>query len=67
MTAFEKNLPASRVAIRDLLGVTTQAMHQFVQQGWFPLERAKVIAGTYDVPLRDLVRPDIREAMNDFG
>ncbi len=63
MTAFEKNLPAARAELAKLLGVTAQAMHQFVKQGWFPLDRAKAIAAAYDVPLAPLVRPDIREVM----
>lgn len=64
MTKFEADLPAPRAELATLLAVTPQAIHQFIRQGWFPLDRAKTIATRYDVPLRGLVRPDVREAID---
>jgi hypothetical protein len=50
-------------ALADVLGITYQAVAKFEQQGYLPLARAKVVASRYSIPLRDLVRKDIREAM----
>ena len=51
-------------ALADVLGITYQAVAKFETQGWLPLARAKVVASRYPtIPLRDLVRADIREAM----
>lgn len=43
--------------------LTVPAIYRFRRKGWFPLERAKVVAEKYDLPLSDLVRADIREAL----
>jgi len=43
--------------------ITTEAIYRFRRKGWFPVARARVIADTYDLPLHDLVRDDIREAL----
>jgi hypothetical protein len=50
-------------AVADLLGLTSEAIYKFRRQGWFPLERAKVVSATYELPLADLVRDDIRGAL----
>jgi hypothetical protein len=50
-------------ALADVLGVTYQAVAKFEQKGYLPLARAKVVSARYDIPLRELVRSDIREAM----
>lgn len=50
-------------AIAELLGVTEQAINNFSRKGWFPLERARQVADVYGLPLADLVRPDIRQAL----
>ena len=43
--------------------ISVEAIYKFRRQGWFPLERARRIAEVYDLPLADLVRNDIREAL----
>lgn len=43
--------------------ITVPAIYKFRRQGWFPMDRAKVVAERLDLPLADLVRNDIREAL----
>jgi hypothetical protein len=43
--------------------ITVPAIYKFRRQGWFPIDRAKIISEKYDIPLSDLVRGDIREAL----
>lgn len=50
--------------LADAWQVSYQAIDKFDRQGFFPLDRAKLAAARYDVPLRELVRADIREAMD---
>lgn len=45
-------------------GVSMQALYAWQRQGYFPLERAKEVAERYGLPLRELVPPDVREAMD---
>lgn len=51
-------------ALADRLGITYQAVAKFERQGWLPLTRARVVADLYSIPLAELVRPDIRDALN---
>lgn len=44
--------------------VKVQALDGFRRKGYFPLDRAKAVAERYGLPLRELVRPDIRAAMD---
>lgn len=44
--------------------VTYQAIDKFDRQGFFPLDRAQRAAADFDIPLRDLVRADLRAAMD---
>ncbi len=48
------------------LTCTFQAVYQWEKAGWMPLARAKQVLELYPdtVPLRDLVRADLREAMS---
>lgn len=43
--------------------LTVPAIYRFRRKGWFPLERARIVAERYDLSLHDLVRDDIREAL----
>jgi hypothetical protein len=43
--------------------ISVPAIYKFRRQGWFPFDRAKVVAQAYGLPLADLVRADIREAL----
>lgn len=51
-------------ALAELWGVSPMAVSKFKQQGYLPLDRAKDAAERFDIPLRDLVAPNIREAMD---
>ena len=64
-TALEKagGGPDAYKTIAALLEVTVPAIYRFRRKGWFPLDRAKVVSEKYDIPLADLVRNDIREAL----
>lgn len=45
--------------------ITYFAIHKFEKQGYFPLDRAKDAHARWpDIPLKDMVRQDIREAMD---
>lgn len=54
------------VALSREWGVTYTAINTFERQGYLPLERAKaaVLKWPEAAALRDLVRPDIRAAMD---
>ena len=60
----ENPLISGKQALANAWGVTYQAVDKFDRQGWFPLDRAKRAEADYGIPLRELVRPDIREAMD---
>lgn len=52
-------------ALGRLWGITYFAIHKFERQGYFPLERAKDAHSRWpDIPLRDMVRADIKAAMD---
>lgn len=66
--ALEKaggGIDAACKAIADLFNppISAEAIYKFRRQGWFPLERAKIVSERYDIPLADLVRGDIAEAL----
>lgn len=46
--------------IADVLGVTRPFVSKCVKRGWFPINRAKVLADKYNLPLADLVQPRLR-------
>lgn len=54
------------MALARLWNVTYTAINTFERQGYLPLERAKDAIARWPgvAELRDLVRPDIREAMD---
>ena len=54
------------IALSKLWGVTYTAINTFERQGYLPLARAKDAVERWPeaAPLRDLVRPDIRAAMD---
>lgn len=64
--AVDKVIEAAggRAALAEFFDVKLQAIHGFRQKGWLPLDRAKAAAERYGLPLRDLVRKDVREAMD---
>lgn len=55
----EKRVPpiSDRVELASRLGVTGQAIHNFVKQGWLPRDRAAAVHEMYGVPLAELVKP----------
>lgn len=54
------------VALAKLWGLTYTAINTFERQGYMPLARAKDAVARWPeaATLRELVRPDIREAMD---
>jgi hypothetical protein len=54
----------SGAKLAERWGVSPMAITKFKQQGWFPLDRAKIAAEQFNIPLRDLVAPNIRDAMD---
>jgi DNA-binding transcriptional regulator YdaS (Cro superfamily) len=65
-TGIERAIVAAggTVALATLLGVTSPAISKFHAQGWVPISRARAIHAMYpDIPLRDLVRPDIADIL----
>jgi hypothetical protein len=53
----------SRAKLAERWSISVQAIHEFVQKGYLPIDRAKDAAVWSGVPLRELVRPDIRKVM----
>lgn len=52
-------------AIADLFGVNVQFIYAAARKkGYLPLERARIVSDTYGIPLADLVKADIRAALN---
>jgi hypothetical protein len=50
--------------LSEILDVSPMAVSRFRKQGYFPLPRAKTVSELYGIPLRELVAPDIRAAMD---
>lgn len=50
-------------ALAELWNIEPMAVSKFRRQGYFPLPRAKDASERFDIPLIDLVAPDIRDAM----
>lgn len=53
----------SQAALGDQIKTSKQFVGKAVQQGWLPLEKAKIVHDLYGIPLVDLVRDDIADAM----
>lgn len=54
----------SRIPLADKLGVSPQAVHEWLHRGWMPLDRAKQVSDWFGIPLRELVKDDIAAAMD---
>jgi hypothetical protein len=52
------------LALAEFFAVKPQAISGFRKKGWLPLDRAKAAAERFGLPIRDLVRGDVREAMD---
>lgn len=53
------------LAIATLLGVKIQFLYAAAnKKGYLPVERARVVSDTYGIPLADLVKADVRAALN---
>lgn len=50
----------SRIAFATELGVSVQAVCQWVKRGWVPPARAVEIEQKYNVPRLDLIKPELR-------
>ena len=61
MNAIERAIEraGSRAAFAQTLGVTVQAVCQWVRRGWVPPQRALEIERLYDVDRAYLVKPDL--------
>ena len=53
----EKRGVSDRVELAARLGITHQAIHLFVKQGYLPRGRAQQVHELYGVPLAELVKP----------
>lgn len=62
LTAETRGAAAKKLA-EMLDGISVPAIYKFRRQGYFPLDRAKVVAAQLEIPLADLVRDDVREAL----
>lgn len=51
--------PEGFKALASLLGVSKQAIYGFRRRGYFPIQRAHVVASRYAIPLEDLVEAPI--------
>ena len=66
MTGIEQAIKqaGSVMALADLIQTTPQFVTNSKRKGYLPLERAKIVQDAYGIPLRELVRKDIADAMN---
>lgn len=53
-----------QAALGRVLGVTPQAIAKFRKQGWVTIDRAKQINAQFGIPMRELVRPEVRDVMD---
>jgi DNA-binding transcriptional regulator YdaS (Cro superfamily) len=62
MNAIERAIEraGSRAAFAKTLGVTVQAVCQWVSRGWVPPARALEIEDLYAVPRVELMKPELR-------
>jgi hypothetical protein len=65
MTAIDQAIEKAggREQLAALIGTTPQFITNSKRKGYLPLERAKIVADTYGIPLIELVRKDIADAM----
>lgn len=65
-TGIEKAIDAAggRPALAEKFAITPQALHGFILKGWMPLERAQQASEWFGIPLRELVKPSIRDALD---
>jgi len=63
--AVEKAGSWNKLAVA--LGVTRQAVGQWLRQGYVPLARAKEIEMQFGIPRNDLVSPKVRSSMGVGG
>jgi len=63
--AVEKAGSWNKLAVS--LGVTRQAVGQWLRQGYVPLARAKEIEMQFGIPRNDLVSPKVRSSMGVGG
>lgn len=47
-----------RAVLASTLGVSRQAIHQYVQQRWMPIDRARVVHQLFGIPMVELVKPE---------
>lgn len=50
--------------IADVLGVSEPFVSKCLKRGWFPIDRARVLADKYNVPFIYLVKPQLRPFIN---
>ncbi len=50
--------------IADVLGVAEPFVSKCIKRGWFPIDRARTLADKYGVPFPDLVKPHLRDFIN---
>ena len=62
MSALDQAIETAggRVPLANALGVTRQAVHGWVQQGWVPVPRAIEIEDKFGVGRMHLIKPELR-------
>lgn len=62
MNAIERAIEraGSRAAFAEALGVTVQAVCQWVRRGWVPPARALEIEDLYAIPRIEMMKPELR-------
>lgn len=51
--------------LAERLKVSAPAVHKFRRQGWLPLERARQVNEWFNIPVVDLVKPAIADAIRN--
>lgn len=65
MTGIDRavEMAEGAVPLAAKLGVSHQAVFQWVKRGWVPLARAIEIESIYGIPRRTLLKPELVEAL----
>ena len=57
----------SQAKLARALGVTEQAIHNWVARGWVPLRRSQEIEALYGVPRGQTINPRIKDLVNELA
>lgn len=57
----------SQRALANVLGVTDQAVHKWIKQGWVPMRRAQEIEALFGVSRGATLNPRIKDLVAEYA